>query len=195
MFHDGVPTNSCEADAPEWSLNPSFLRSVPSDHLRGVDRGMDFRLKEYNDGVRTESQWDLHRIVLRLRTLRGQWRQNTKPDGVSCELPSQEAPSDVLEGLSAALFPRHFGPPSLNGEGVDYYIGSTRDGALQSLLEQVRRDLKVASGLPDNGRARREQQAIKITRDLAQIRQRCWAAAAGRGVTWPLRSRSLRPRS
>ncbi len=61
---------------------------------------------------------------------------------------------------------------------------------MQSLLEQVRRELKLASGLPDNGSARREEQAIKITRDLAQIRQRCWAAAAGRGVTWPLHSRS-----
>jgi serine O-acetyltransferase len=156
---------------------------------------MDYRLKEYNDVARAESQWDLHRIVLQWRTLRGEWRQNTKPDGLSYELPSQEAPSDVLEGLSAALFPRHSGPPSLTGEGVDYYIGSKRDGAMQSLLEQVRRVLKLASGLPDNGSARREEQAIKITRDFARIRQKCWAAAAGRGVTWPLRSRSIRTRS
>ncbi len=116
MFHDGVPANLCKADAPEWFLNPSFLRCVPSGHLRGVDRGMDYQLKEYNDVARAESQWDLHRIVLQWRTLRGEWRQNTKPDGLSYELPSQEAPSDVLEGLSAALFPRHSGPPSLTGE-------------------------------------------------------------------------------
>ena len=73
---------------------------------------MDDRVKEYEDGTRAESQWDLRRIVSELRTLRGEWRQNTKPDGVTYELPSQEALSDVLEGLSAALFqgisvPRH----------------------------------------------------------------------------------------
>jgi serine O-acetyltransferase len=128
---------------------------------------MDDRVKEYEDGTRAESQWDLHRIVSELRTLRGEWRQNTKPDGVTYELPSQEALSDVLEGLSAALFPRHFGPPSLTEEGVDYFIGRTLDGGLQSLLEQVRRELKLASGFQDNGSAQREEQASKITRAFA----------------------------
>ncbi|MGB6326931.1 MAG: serine O-acetyltransferase EpsC [Methylocella sp.] len=128
---------------------------------------MDYRLRENDKDALAQSQWDLHRIVLQLRTLRGEWRQNTKPDGVTYELPSQEALSDVLEGLSAVLFPRHFGPPSLTEEGVDYYIGRTLDGALQSLLEQVRRELKLASGLPDNGGAPREERAIKITRDFA----------------------------
>ena len=128
---------------------------------------MDDRVKEYEDGTRAESQWDLRRIVSELRTLRGEWRQNTKPDGVTYELPSQEALSDVLEGLSAALFPRHFGPPSLTEEGVDSFIGRTLDGALQSLLEQVCRELKLASGLPDNGSAQREEQASKITHAFA----------------------------
>ena len=128
---------------------------------------MDDRVKEYEDGTRAELQWDLHRIVSELRTLRGEWRQSTKPDSVTYELPSQEALSDVLEGLSAALFPRHFGPPSLTEEGVDYFIGRTLDGALQSLLEQVRRELKLAPGFPDNGSAQREEQASKITRAFA----------------------------
>jgi hypothetical protein len=97
---------------------------------------MDYRLKEYSDGARTESQWDLYRIVLRLRTLRGEWRQNTEPDGASYELPSQEAPSDVLAGLSAALCPRCFGLPSLTGERVDYCIGSTLDGGCNPFLNK-----------------------------------------------------------
>jgi serine O-acetyltransferase len=99
--------------------------------------------------------------------LRSEWRQNTKPDGVTYELPSQEALSDILEGLSAALFPRHFGPPSLTEEGVDYFTGRTLDGALHSLLEQVRREVKLASGLPDDGGLQREEQARKITRGFA----------------------------
>jgi hypothetical protein len=70
-------------------------------------------------------------------------------------------------GIVRGAFPRHFGPPSLTEEGVDYFIGRTLDGALQSLLEQVRRELKLASGLPDNGSAQREEQASKITRAFA----------------------------
>jgi serine O-acetyltransferase len=75
--------------------------------------------------------------------------------------------SDILEGLSAALFPRHFGPPSLTEEGVDYFIGRTLDGALQSLLEQVRREQKLASVLPDDGSMQREERASRITREFA----------------------------
>ena len=128
---------------------------------------MDDRVKEYEDGTRTESPWDLRRIVSELRTLRSEWRQTTKPDGVTYELPSQEALSDILEGLSAALFPRHFGPPSLTEEGVDYFIGRTLEGALHSLLEQVRREVKLAPGLQHDGRSQREEQALKITRAFA----------------------------
>jgi serine O-acetyltransferase len=86
---------------------------------------------------------------------------------VTYELPSQEALSLILEGLSAALFPRHFGPPSLTEEEVDYFIRCTLDGVLQSLLEQVRRELKLASVLPDDGSLQREERASRITREFA----------------------------
>jgi serine O-acetyltransferase len=128
---------------------------------------MDYRLKKYDDGTRAGSRWDLHRIVSELRTLRSEWRQNTKPDGVTYELPSREALADVLEGLSAALFPRHFGPPSLTEGEVDCFIGRTLDGALQSLLEQVHRELRLSSGVPDNGSSRQDEQANKITHEFA----------------------------
>jgi serine O-acetyltransferase len=128
---------------------------------------MDYPLKEYDDGTRAGSQWGLHRIVSELRTLRSEWRQNTKPDGVTYELPSQEALADIPEGLSAALFPRHFGPSSLTEGRVDYFIGRTLDGALQSLLEQVRRELRLPSGVPDNGSSQQDEQANKITHEFA----------------------------
>lgn len=110
-------------------------------------------------------QWDLDRIVLDLRGLRTEWRQHTNPDGVSYALPSQETVSDILEELSAALFPRHFGHPALTEEGVDYFVGRTLDRALQSLLEQVRRELRLSSRQSGNGEL--EQQACKITREFA----------------------------
>jgi serine O-acetyltransferase len=86
---------------------------------------------------------------------------------IAYELPSQEALADIPEGLSAALFPRHFGPSSLTEGRVDYFIGRTLDGALQSLLEQVRRELRLPSGVPDNGSSQQDEQANKITHEFA----------------------------
>jgi serine O-acetyltransferase len=128
---------------------------------------MDNRLKDDDADILTRSQWDLDQIVSELRDLRSEWRQSTNPDGVSYELPSQDALSGVVEELSAALFPRHFGPPALTEEGLDYFVGRTLDRALQSLLEQVRRELQLASRLAGKSASQLEQQACKITREFA----------------------------
>lgn len=111
--------------------------------------------------------WDLDRIVSTLRSLRTAWRQRTNPDGVSYELPSHDALSGVIEELSAALFPRHYGPPALTEEGVDYFVGRTLDRALQSLLEQIRRELRLASRLNGKTPVQLEQRASEITREFA----------------------------
>lgn len=124
---------------------------------------MDYRLKENDDGARARSPWDLRRIVGELRSLRSEWRQSTKPDGVTYELPSQEALSDILEGLTAALFPRHFGPPALTEEGVDHFIERSLEDALQPLLEQVHRELRLAAALPGDGGTQLDGQAREIT--------------------------------
>jgi len=68
--------------------------------------------------------------------------------------------------MSAALFSKAFCPPSLTEEEVDSFIGRTLDGALQSLLEQVRRELKLASGLRTT--AARSERSSK--QDHARIR-------------------------
>jgi serine O-acetyltransferase len=128
---------------------------------------MDYRLKEYDDNGRAQPEWNLHQIVGQLRNLRNGWRQNTKPDGVTYELPSQEVLSDILEGLSAALFPRHFGPAGLTEEAVDHFIARTLDRALQSLHEQIRRELRLASGPPGKGATQLDAQAREITRAFA----------------------------
>ncbi len=128
---------------------------------------MDFRLKEYDDNGRAQLEWNLHQIVGQLRNSRNAWRQNTKPDGVTYELPSQEVLSDVLEGLSAALFPRHFGPAGLTEEAVDHFIARTLDRALQSLREQICRELRLETGPPGKGRTQLDTRAREITRAFA----------------------------
>jgi len=128
---------------------------------------MDDRVDEYLDGACADSPWDLDRILTELRSLRQAWRQITKPNGVSYELPSQEALSGIVDELSAALFPRHFGPPSLTEAGVDFFIGRTLDGALQSLGEQIDRELRLALESVESGQPERAGQAAKITREFA----------------------------
>ncbi|HUB64712.1 MAG TPA: hypothetical protein VL996_09750, partial [Methylocella sp.] len=128
---------------------------------------MDYRLKEYDASRQARPDWNLHQIVEQLRNLRSEWRQSTKPDGVTYELPSQIALADILEGLSAVLFPRHFGPAALTEETVDHFIGRTLDGALQSLHTQVCRELRLASGQPGNGTPQLNAQACKMASAFA----------------------------
>ena len=133
---------------------------------------MDYRLKN-RDADFAPSQWALDRIVLQLRSLRTEWRQMMKPEGVSYELPSREALADVVGGLTSALFPRHFGPPSLTEEGVDYFIGQTLDRELQALLVQIQREL-LLTGRPSRSRtdiAAHARDIIgKFAEDLPKVR-------------------------
>jgi serine O-acetyltransferase len=127
---------------------------------------MDYLLDQ-NEKEPLSRQWDLDRIVLDLRGLRTEWRRQTNPDGVSYELPSQDALAGILEELSAALFPRHSGHPALTEEGVDYFVGRTLDRALQSLLEQVRRELRLTSKRSATSNGELESRACTVTREFA----------------------------
>ncbi|WOJ90764.1 serine O-acetyltransferase EpsC [Methylocapsa polymorpha] len=128
---------------------------------------MDYQLIGNDEGALTQSNWDLDRIVSDLRALRSEWRETTKSNSVIYELPSQEALADIVDGLSAALFPRHFGRPGLTEEGVDYFVGSLLGRALEALLEQVRRELRLTSESRGESGVQREQRAHEITREFA----------------------------
>ncbi len=132
-----------------------------------VNSNMDHRLIESDEGARAASNWELDRIVAELRSLRTEWREATNANGAIYELPSQEALSGVVNDLSTALFPRHFGPPGLIEENVDYLVGSTIGRAMQALLEQVRRELRLTSEATGDNGAKREQQAFEIARAFA----------------------------
>ncbi|MCL2385029.1 MAG: serine acetyltransferase [Alphaproteobacteria bacterium] len=106
-------------------------------------RKVDYRLKD-KDSDFARSQWALDRIVLQLRSLRTEWRQTMKPESVRYDLPSREALADIVNGLTSALFPRHFGPATLTEEGVDYFIDQTLERELQALRRQIQRELRLA---------------------------------------------------
>jgi serine O-acetyltransferase len=99
-----------------------------------------------------EGPWQLDRIVTELRAVRAQWRgtqQRTRDFGAR-EFPSRDALHDIAEALCGVLFPMRLGPPDLHQESEDFYIGHTLDAALESLLRQVRLELRYnARHAPD----------------------------------------------
>lgn len=84
--------------------------------------------------------WNLSAVVGALRKSR-EVTHNVRHKGRIRELPSREALSQIVQGLSAALFPTHYGRPDLTDESIDYFVGHTLHDTLTVLAEQVRRGL------------------------------------------------------
>ncbi len=166
----GCSSNPCRAgchrtgpEAPAW-----LLGSIRGLALHGDDLAMDYRLEDDDRDFLTPAHWRLEKLAADLRTLRSEWRQATKPAGVIYELPSREAMAEILDGLAAALFPRHFGPPTLSEERVDAFVRRALDQSLHALLEQVRRELRLTCGLTGSRRDRSlDWQAEEITQSFS----------------------------
>lgn len=95
--------------------------------------------------VTSNESFDIPTIVqalrdVRLASLEHRHRRNKPP-----KLPSRKALQEVLEGLSAALFPNRLGAPGLKEEGVDYFVGYTLDAALRELNTQIQLELRYSA--------------------------------------------------
>ena len=121
-------------------------------------------------------QWNLGPVIQALRSSRED-KHKIRHNGRVRELPSREALTTIVNGLSAALFPTHYGRPNLTDESIDYFVGDTLNTTLNRLSEQVRRGLlfsapahAVQAG-DEEGRAGDDaalaQQARDITRAFA----------------------------
>jgi serine O-acetyltransferase len=111
----------------------------------------------------TAPHWNLGQIIEELRRSR-EATHNIRHNGRVRELPSRAVLTQVIEGLSAALFPTHYGRPDLTDESIDYFVGDTLTTTLNRLVEQVRRALMFGSSVGDDQLAAR---ASAITRDFA----------------------------
>jgi serine O-acetyltransferase len=92
--------------------------------------------------------WGLDQIVVALRRSREEIH-NIRYRGRIRELPSRDALLAILNGLSATLFPTHYGQPDLTDDSIDYFVGNTLNTTLNSLAEQVRRALLFAADQDD----------------------------------------------
>jgi serine O-acetyltransferase len=69
------------------------------------------------------ARWHLDRIVAELRVSREE-THSIRRDGEARRAPSRDALETILNGLTEALFPRHYGQSDLDGENIDYFVGN-----------------------------------------------------------------------
>jgi serine O-acetyltransferase len=111
-----------------------------------------------------QGRWRLDRIVAELRSSREE-THSIRRDGEARRAPSRDALEDILNGLTEALFPRHYGRFELDGENIDYFVGNTLSTALNSLCEQIHRGALFVGDelLPGFD----HEDAIELTRQFA----------------------------
>src|SRR5471030_1981278 len=115
------------------------------------------------------AQWNLEPVIQALRVSREE-KHKIRHQGKVRELPSREALTIIVNGLSAALFPTHYGRPNLTDESIDYFVGDTLNTTLNRLTEQVRRGLQFSAVDGRDGVVEEEaltRQAHAITREFA----------------------------
>ena len=113
-----------------------------------------------------QAEWNLPSVVAALRHSREQ-AHNVRHKGRIRELPSRDALVQIVQGLSAALFPTHYGRPDLSDESIDYYVGNTLNSTLVILAVQVRRGLLFASDADPLTDAGLTDKANHVTRAFA----------------------------
>src|SRR6188474_1583691 len=84
------------------------------------------------------ARWHLDRIVAELRVSREE-THSIRRDGEARRAPSRDALEAILNGLTEALFPRHYSQSDLDSENIDYFVGNTLSNALDSLCDQIHR--------------------------------------------------------
>ena len=81
-------------------------------------------------------------VVEALRSERRRWREEHRRGGDGRELPSRELLAAMVQSLSGALFPMRLGPPTLQPDDEDFYVGHTLGSALTTLRHQAALELR-----------------------------------------------------
>jgi len=125
----------------------------------------------------SEQPWTYPRIgelVVALRDLRLKSHRARYGEAPLPDLPSKTVVAGIIEALTGAMFPRHFGPSGLAGERIDDFVAGALSAALQSLREQVWLELKLnahaAAIALDEHEGRADQIASRLADELPAIR-------------------------
>ena len=110
---------------------------------------------------------DLASVVADLAELRSSSHRSRYGEGVLPVLPARTAMAEIADGLVAALFPRHFGPPGLAVRHMDDFVSTTLRSALRSLEVQGRRELRLMTSAAEAEPADDAAAANDIVRQFA----------------------------
>ena len=118
--------------------------------------------------IRREAHDDLGLadIVVQLRGLRTA-SQKRRYRGAPPPLPSREIIIDVIDGLAAALYPRHFGPADLAVNDVDAFVVRTLDTAMRALRRQIELELALAKEWKGDNRIDTPLRAAEAVKEFA----------------------------
>ncbi|PPC92417.1 MAG: serine acetyltransferase [Methylocystis sp.] len=86
---------------------------------------------------------DIDAIVSALSALRRASQAQRYGNAAPPQLPSKYVMASIVEGITAALYPRHYGPPELPFDSTDEFIATTLKTCLGGLHEQVRREFAL----------------------------------------------------
>ncbi|MBM3577184.1 MAG: serine acetyltransferase [Alphaproteobacteria bacterium] len=86
---------------------------------------------------------DIDAIVSALSALRRASQAQRYGNGAPPQLPSKFVMASIVDGITAVLYPRHYGPPELPFDTADEFIASTLKTCLAGLREQVRREFAL----------------------------------------------------
>ena len=92
--------------------------------------------------------------------------QKRRYRGAPPDLPSRDATIGLVEGLAAALYPRHFGPCGLRTRDVDAFVERKLAETLCELARQVELELRLA-GRETEPITRSERHAAEIVAAFA----------------------------
>ena len=138
------------------------MTSTSTSSPRSVFRWpMSDNLPESPSGGR----WQLDRIVAELRLSREE-THSIRRDGEARRAPSREALQAILDGLTEALFPRHYGQFDLDGENIDYFVGNRLSIALDGLCDQIHRGARFVGDELIPGY--RREDAVELTRQFGE---------------------------
>jgi serine O-acetyltransferase len=110
----------------------------------------------------SEERLDLGQVAADLRELRVRSHQTRYGGGAPPELPSRRVIVEIVDGLIAALFPRHFGPVDLTVDSIDAFVTFALTSAMQALRRQVRLELELRAQDPTSDKADHTEGAEEI---------------------------------
>jgi serine O-acetyltransferase len=94
---------------------------------------------------------DLATVVAGLRAVRMRALEQRDRTGRPPRLPVRAVLTEIVDGLSMALYPNRLGGEHMSPEGIDYFVGHRLEASLRLLVGQVLRELRYEppAGLDD----------------------------------------------